>query len=229
MRCAALVSGGKDGWLSCWYAISNGLNVSRIITFLPERRDSFMFHGINSVLVKQQAMAACLEHEEIISSGEKDGDDYILTETFRKLSNGGFMGVVTGAVESEYQRERVERACVESGLVHFAPLWHKEQKKLLCEFLESGTDALIVSVAADGMDASWLGRKLSGCKEDLLKFCEKRNISPIGEGGEFETFVFRSPLFLKELVVGKSKVTWSGSSGFLEIETVKRVARKGDR
>ncbi len=217
MKCAALLSGGKDGWLAAWYAVSSGLEISAIVTFVPASLDSFMFHGINSKLVKKQARLAGIRHIEVKTSGKKEKEEKELINTFSKLRKLGFEAVITGAIESEYQRERVERACVESGLVHFAPLWHKKQEQVLEEMLESGLDAIIVAVAADGMGKEWLGRRISESKKELLRLSDKRGISVIGEGGEFETFVFKSPLFKKELEISKSKLIWKGSSGFLEL------------
>ena len=217
MKCAALLSGGKDGWLATWYAISSGLEVAAIVTFVPARLDSFMFHGINSKFVKEQAKLAGIKHIEIQTSGEKEKEGEELVQSFLQLRKKGFEAVITGAIESEYQRERVERACVESGLVHFAPLWHKKQEQVLSELIDSGLDAIIVAVAADGMGKEWLGKKISESEGELLKLSEKRGVSIIGEGGEFETFVLKSPLFKREIGISKSKIIWKGSSGFLEL------------
>ncbi|MFH1470658.1 MAG: diphthine--ammonia ligase [Candidatus Micrarchaeota archaeon] len=217
MKCAALASGGKDGWLAVWYAMTSGLEIGAIVTFVPASLDSFMFHGINSKWVGRQAKLAGIRHIEFKTSGEKEREAEELVLAFAHLRKLGFEAVITGAIESEYQRERVERACVESELVHFAPLWHKQQGQLLEEMLGSGHDALIVAIAADGMGKEWLGRRISESKEELLKLSAKRGISAIGEGGEFETFCFKSPLFTRELKITKSKTILSGASGVLEI------------
>lgn len=221
MRCAALASGGKDGWLAAWYALCSGLAVERIITFSPPNTDSFMFHGINAGLVKEQAKLAGIEHMEVRSSGKEESELGELVQAFKHLKREGFSGIISGAIESEYQRERIERACVESGLVHFSPLWHKRPKILLNELLECGMDAVIVAVAADGMGEEWLGRRISENKEELLELNRKHSISPIGEGGEFETFVVKFPLFKKEIKIEKTEIIWKGSAGFLEIGSVK--------
>ncbi len=220
MKCVALLSGGKDGWFAAWYSVCSGLQVELLLTFVPARSDSFMFHGINSKLVKKQAKLAGIRHMEIKTTGEREKEESELILAFKKIKKLGFEAVISGAIESEYQRERIERACVESGLVHVAPLWHKNQKQLLEEMLESGTDAIIVAVAADGMGKEWLGRKISECKGELFELNEKRGISVIGEGGEFETFCFKSPFFKRELKIKKSRVVWKGSAGALRIEGI---------
>ncbi|MFH1448429.1 MAG: diphthine--ammonia ligase [Candidatus Micrarchaeota archaeon] len=220
MRCSALVSGGKDGWFAVWYAISSGLSVEGILTFTPEKKDSFMFHGINTELVRRQAKLSGIPCSLVASSGNKEDDECTLVSEFIRLKHDGFEGVVTGAIESEYQREQIEIACIESELVHFAPLWHRDNGLLLDEMMDSGLDAIIVSVAADGMGKEWLGKRLSECKESLLKLSAERMISPIGEGGEFETFVVDSPLFENGILIKETDVVWSGSSGLLNIKEV---------
>jgi len=46
------------------------------------------------------------------------------------------------------------------------------------------------------MESKWLGRLLDlESINELLKLKESYGISPVGEGGEFETLVIRSPLF----------------------------------
>ncbi|PIY59901.1 hypothetical protein COY95_04635, partial [Candidatus Woesearchaeota archaeon CG_4_10_14_0_8_um_filter_47_5] len=96
MKCALLASGGKDCWLAAWYAISSGLDAKAILTFVPARPDSFMFHGINSKLVEKQAKSAQIRHIGITTSGEKEREQQELEEAFRKLKNLGFEAVITG-------------------------------------------------------------------------------------------------------------------------------------
>ncbi len=218
MKCALLASGGKDCWLAAWYASSNGLDMRAVVTFIPRKTDSYMFHGINSKLVKKQARLAGIRHIQLPGSGDEKKELGELVLAFRKLRKQGYKAVITGAIESEYQKERVERACAETGLVHFAPLWRKKQEQVLEELLDSGEDAVIVAVAADGLGEEWLGRKISGCKGELLQLTRKRKISPIGEGGEFETFAFKSPLFKREMRIREKKKIWDGTSGFLELD-----------
>ena len=62
-------------------------------------------------------------------------------------------------------------------------------------------NVIIVGIAADGLKKEFLGLRIGLTFMDRM---QSLNVSPIGEGGEFETFVLDCPLFQKELeVVGK--------------------------
>ena len=69
-------------------------------------------------------------------------------------------GVVTGAVESVYQAERVQRICNELGLWCFNPLWKHDQKALLEELLEKRFKVIISGVFAYPLDEKWLGKQI---------------------------------------------------------------------
>ena len=47
MRLAALVSGGKDSILALYRTIKNGYQVINLVTMIPQRENSWMFHVPN--------------------------------------------------------------------------------------------------------------------------------------------------------------------------------------
>ena len=57
---------------------------------------------------------------------------------------------------------------------------------------------IITGVSADGLDESFLGRKID---DKLIEDLKKINIHLGGEGGEYDTFVLDCPLFKKRLNV----------------------------
>jgi asparagine synthase (glutamine-hydrolysing) len=61
---------------------------------------------------------------------------------------------------------------------------------------------VLVSVAALGLDKSWLNREIT--REDVSKLKilnEKYGINVAGEGGEYESVVLDCPLFNKEIII----------------------------
>jgi predicted ATP pyrophosphatase (TIGR00289 family) len=100
-----------------------------------------------------------------------------------------------------------------------APLWGRQPAEVLKEAISSGFEIVITSVAAEGFDESWLGRRLDeSCCRELLKLCERFGIDPVGEGGEYETFVTDGPLFKKRIRILKAKRKWEGTRGHYLIE-----------
>ena len=111
-------------------------------------------------------------------------------------------GIVTGALYSQYQKDRIDKICKELGLKAYSPLWHMNQEKEMREILESGFQIIFTGIAGLGLNRGWLARKIT--KRDLnkligLKKAYGMNIA--GEGGEFESLVIDCPLFKKKLVI----------------------------
>src|SRR4030066_599773 len=62
------------------------------------------------------------------------------------ISQHRIEGVVTGAVESVYQAERVQRICNRLDVWCFSPLWKRNQRQLLEELVEKHFTAIISGV-----------------------------------------------------------------------------------
>lgn len=61
-------------------------------------------------------------------------------------------GVSSGAILSDYQRNRVESVCARLGLVSLAYLWRRDQSELLAEMIDAGINAVLIKVAALGIE-----------------------------------------------------------------------------
>lgn len=59
--------------------------------------------------------------------------------------------VSSGAILSDYQRNRVESVCQRLGLVSLAYLWRRDQSELLSEMIDEGVDAILIKTAALGL------------------------------------------------------------------------------
>ena len=134
-------------------------------------------------------------------------------------------GVVSGAIASVYQAQRVQRICNKLKIECFNPLWQRDQNVLLDELLEKKFSVVIAGVFAYGLDENWLGRKIdTSAVKDLMKLEEKYHINPCGEGGEFESFVLDAPFFKKRIaIVHAKKEVQKDNSGVLEIEELKLI------
>ena len=87
------------------------------------------------------------------------------------------------------------------GLKVYTPLWQKDQQDVLEEILENEIDARLVKVCSMGLNKRDIGKSLGEMKEKLMKLNKQCGASVVGEGGEFETFVFDAPSFVKRLDV----------------------------
>ena len=220
MGYAVLYSGGKDSSLALWKAQERGLEIDVLISVFPERADSYMFHRPNIGLVPQLADSLGIDMITVKTCGEKELELNELVTVFNELD---IDGVVTGAVASSYQRQRVDKMCKARGLVHFMPLWGMEQEDILKELINNNFRCVIVAVAAMGLDDSWLGKELDKDTISELKSLEKRyKINVAGEGGEYESLVLGAPNYNWDFQIGEAKIEWDGQRGTLEVIELKK-------
>jgi diphthine-ammonia ligase len=189
---AALSSGGKDSILACQKAIDAGLDVGYLVTVRPADPDSYMFHSANLDAVRVIAEAAGMEYVEIQSGGVKEAE---LAELEAGLAALPLEGIVAGAVDSVYQRDRLAAIARRLGLELVSPLWHMNPEALLRE-VAARMDAIIVVTAADGLDESYLGAHFDDALIERLKKVEAaRHIHLAGEGGEYESLALDAPFY----------------------------------
>jgi predicted ATP pyrophosphatase (TIGR00289 family) len=139
-------------------------------------------------------------------------------------------GVITGALESTYQKSRVDLVCSSLHLKAYAPFWHCDLEKYLKETIELGFDVKFVGVAALGLNEHWLGRTLDyGALQDLKELHMKYRVNLGGDGGEYETFVCDGPIFKRRIQFLSSKRIWDSKtgSGFLKIDEAELLQKKG--
>ncbi|MCW4026596.1 MAG: diphthine--ammonia ligase, partial [Candidatus Bathyarchaeota archaeon] len=123
MNVAALVSGGKDSALALYRVLESGHNVRYLVTMIPRREDSWMFHYPNIRLTGLFAEAVGIPLVRSETSGIKEEELEDLRELLATLD---VEGIVSGAVFSEYQKSRIDRVCRELGFKSVAPLWHED-------------------------------------------------------------------------------------------------------
>jgi uncharacterized protein (TIGR00290 family) len=93
--------------------------------------------------------------------------------------------------------------------------------------LSNGFKVMIVGVACEGLDKSWLGKIIDQQSfKELKKLSEKHRFNMAGEGGEFETFVLDAPNFKKRLDVTDGEIVWNRDSGFYIIKKAKLVNKE---
>jgi uncharacterized protein (TIGR00290 family) len=191
MKVACLISGGKDSLYS--YFIFKMYGADTIwVNFVPKNLESYMLQSINSNFVKYQAKACGEKLYSFEISGKKDIEIEEMLYYLKKVKEEeNFEGIVCGAVRSDYQKSRLEYISEELGVNLYAPLWHKDEKKLLDEILDSGFEFLIVFSGLE--DKSFVGKIVNKeTKEEFLNWVQD---SPVGEGGEFESYVINCPIF----------------------------------
>lgn len=226
MKLAALLSGGKDS-LYAAYLAGKKHEIKYVVSIVSKNPESYMFHVPNIHLVEEQAnlMGMPLIKKETMGVKEEELND--LEEVLSAISDE-VDGIVTGAVESNYQKIRIDKICKNLKIKSIAPLWHKNPETLLKNMIKNKFEIIITAVAAPPLDEEWLGRKIDEeCISELVELNKKYGISPVGEGGEMETLVLNCPLFRKGIRIVESERIWDEKtkSGMLEIKKIEILGK----
>ena len=221
MRLASLYSGGKDSSFSLYVAEQSGHEVPYLVNIVPQDRASWIFHTPNLNVVP--TLAEAMGKEVILgrSTGEEDSD----MEGLRKALEGlDIDGVVTGAVWSDYQWDRMNLVCGDLGLKVISPMWRKDQDMLMEQIIDSGIRAVIVGCYAEGFDESWLGRPINhDTLKDLKALRSKYGISIMGEGGEYESMTLYIPGFSHGFEIAEAEKEWKRNDGTLRVKSLRPV------
>ncbi|KAK5983603.1 hypothetical protein GCK32_003784 [Trichostrongylus colubriformis] len=153
MDVVGLVSGGKDSCYNMMCATEAGNRIVALANLHSGDRgelDSYMYQSVGSegVAMIADAMGLPMYRREIKGSPLNQDYDYTV-------------GVSAGAILSSYQKLRVEDVCRRLDLVPLCYLWERDQKELLRDMLRSGLNAILIKVAAVGLNKGHLGKTLS--------------------------------------------------------------------
>lgn len=228
-RWAVLFSGGKDAYLAMLLAREQGIEVTELVT-VASSHGSYLYHvpAIDAVAVIAQAIT--LDHHRIQLETRLPGD--VMSDTAARYevaplkawleaaATEGLEGIISGVIASQYQYDILENLTEDIGIELVTPLWQTSGTAVLDAIGTNHLEVDIVAVAAEGLDRSWLGRRLDGhTRAELIELSERYGIHPAGEGGEFETLVVDAPGFDRPLRY-RATTCWEGNRGHLELTTV---------
>jgi diphthine-ammonia ligase len=226
MKLGVLFSGGKDSTLALHKAAEKE-EVDCLITLISENKESFMFHTPNVNITALQSEALGLPLVQKVTQGKPEAELEDLEDAIAQaVKTYNIEGVVSGAVESVYQAERIQRVCNRLGVWCFNPLWKKNQKALLEEVEANGFKVVVSGVFAYPLDKTWLGQALNTeLISKLLRLEKEFGLSPSGEGGEIETTVLDAPLFKRKIEILDYEVDAKCNSGVFSIKQAWLVAK----
>lgn len=208
LKLGVLFSSGKDSLSAALIMQRQNYELACLIHLRSESSDSYMFQSAGSEMVQLQAKAMGLPLIVQKTKGLKEKELNELEAAIKTAKEKyHIQGLVSGALFSTYQRDRIEKVCDRLGLKIFSPLWHKPQEKHLQEIIGNGFEVILISVSAEGLDKTWLGCRLDQkMLKDLIEIKQKNGLNVAGEGGEFESLVLDCPLFKKKIVLEKTEI-----------------------
>ena len=208
VKLGILMSSGKDSLYAAYIMKKQNYELTCGITVQSSNEASYMFHTPNVALAQLQAESMGIPLVMQSTTGKKEEELVDLKKALEEAKKQhGIQGVVSGALFSNYQRERIEKMADEVGLKLFSPLWHMDQEQELRNLLKMRFEIILVSVAAEGLNKNWLGRVITQKDVDkLVQLHRKYRINIAGEGGEYESLVLNCPLFSKKVVIDSIQI-----------------------
>ncbi len=187
-------SGGKDSSLALHTILSEQLyDVKALVTTVNAQHRRISMHGVRESLLEQQAEAIGIPLHKIIVPDSPSMSDYeaAMANGLKPLLDQGVSHSIFGDIFLEDLRQYRENKLKEFSLTGIFPLWKKDTKALVENFIDLGFKTIVVCTQADKLDSSFTGRVID---RDFLKDLPA-DVDPCGENGEFHTFVFDGPIF----------------------------------
>ena len=217
MRIAVLSSGGKDSSAAWWWAMCRGWEIVAVVTVDIQDGDSHMLQVPSTNWVERQALLANVPWVNVPASGSVEDEIEALEQALSKLE---IDGIVSGALRSDFQKQRLECMSQRLNIHSFSPLWHQTPIEHLKGMVEAGFQIMLTSVSCEGLDHTWLGHVLTESSLlELHALSKQHRFNVDGEGGEYETFVLGGPIWSRALRVEGSE-EHTASRGIFAIHSV---------
>lgn len=205
--------------MALYEALNRNEDVQYLLSMKSANDESYMFHVPNIHLTTLLAEALDIKLMLVPTNGVKEKELEDLKLAFQKLKNLGIETIYTGALYSIYQKSRIEKLGKELDLKIISPYWHVDELEYIRKIVSVGFKIIISSVAAYGLDESWLGRLIDDeAIDELVKLNEKYKINIAFEGGEAESLAIDGPIFKKRIKILKDRKEWHRDSGVYIIE-----------
>ncbi len=187
-------SSGKDSALALHYLLQDkSVTVGHLLTTINEAQQRVSMHGVRRSLLEAQLEAIELPYSIIPIPAQCTNTTYesIMQEAVAPLVTKGFAYAAFGDIFLEDLKQYRELQLAKVGLKGVFPLWQRNSRSIVEEFIDLDFKAIVVSVNAAYLDESFTGRVLD---RDFIKDLPA-GVDPAGENGEFHTFCFEAPYF----------------------------------
>lgn len=189
-------SSGKDSALALYKLIqSEQYTIDLLFTLIGKETRRVSMHGLREELLIQQAksIGIPLEIMDLPESPNMEHYNTLMQNKMQELLQKGYRHTAFGDIFLEDLKKYREQKLKEVGVEASFPLWKRDTKELIHEFIDQGFKSKIVSA-----NAKWFGRDFVGqdISHDLINSLPKE-VDPCGENGEFHSFCYDGPIFKK--------------------------------
>lgn len=189
-------SGGKDSCMALHKLVEEKKQVACLVTTVPQETGRTFAHDEEVEKMKAQAEALDIPIEFIHCSYDTYNEDFLRKLLILKRKYE-LNAIAFGDIYLEGHREWGEKLAAAAGLQALYPLWMDKSLMLdaLKQFVGLGYKVKVIKVREDMLPKDWIG--LTVDNHFIEEISEKADVCPMGESGEYHTFVFDGPLFKK--------------------------------
>lgn len=187
-------STGKDASLALYHLMQDErYQVDQLITSINSHHNRVSMHGLRRELLEKQVEEIGLPLTTLELPEEPTMEEYehLMKNQVSTLVNEEYTHSGFGDIFLEDLKVYRENQLKPYGITGCFPLWKRDTKEIIQEFLSLGFKAVVVCIKADLLDESFVGRELTQEFVDDLP----KEVDPCGENGEFHTFCFDGPIF----------------------------------
>ncbi|GGD23685.1 adenine nucleotide alpha hydrolase [Hyunsoonleella pacifica] len=187
-------SSGKDSALALYHLLQDKrYTVDELITTVNSHYNRVSMHGLRQELLIAQTNAINIPASLIKLPEMPSMEVYEqkMNATVSRLKQDGFTHSAFGDIFIEDLRKYREDQLAKQGFKAVFPLWKRDTKALLNEFLNLGFKTIIVCANSKYFNADFVGTVID---KHFIKNLPK-DVDPCGENGEFHTFCFDGPIF----------------------------------
>ncbi|NJX16221.1 diphthine--ammonia ligase [Tamlana crocina] len=187
-------STGKDSALALYHLLQDeNFSVDKLVTTVNSHYNRVSMHGLRNELLVAQTNAINIPASliELPEMSSMEVYEQKMTETISQLKNEGFTHSAFGDIFLEDLKSYREIQLKKVGIKTVFPIWKRDTKTLLTEFLDLGFKTIVVCA-----NSKYFGEDFVGTIIDK-HFIENlpEGVDACGENGEFHTFCFDGPIF----------------------------------
>jgi len=200
-------SGGKDSALALYHAQkTSNYSIEKLLTNINGKHRRISMHGVREALLEKQAKAIGIPLQKVLLPEQPSMQQYeqMVKQNLEQLKKENFTHSVFGDIFLEDLKKYREHQLASVGITAVFPLWERNTKQLLHEFMDLGFKTIVVCIKTELLPKEFAGRIID---KDFLRDLPG-NVDPCGENGEFHSFVFDGPIFSKPVNFKKGEVIY---------------------
>lgn len=196
MKCIFNWSGGKDSALALYYCLQDPeIEIAYLVTTINDAADRISMHGVRTELLIQQAASIGIPLYQIRLPEMPGMEEYdeVMRHHLSIFKNEGVTHSIFGDIFLQDLKDYRDARLSEAGLTGIYPLWKRDTRLLISEFLNLGFGT-VIACTQQRLERI-LGREISRELIDSLP----DDVDVCGENGEFHTFTYKGPIFKNEI------------------------------